>query len=108
MLIRIIAHYYNVVITNIFILMFGFFINPVTAQNKSKDSILLQIQILRNKEPQNLKNQVYIDLLNELSKHYRYRNADSIKLLSDEAFLLSTKIKYQKGKALALLRRGDY
>ena len=106
--IRIIAHYYNVVITNIFILMFGFFINPVTAQNKSKDSILLQIQILRNKEPQNLQNQVYIDLLNELSKHYRYRNADSIKLLSDEAFLLSTKIKYQKGKALALLRRGDY
>ena len=109
MYIRIIAQYNNAVFTNIIIfLMFGFLINPLTAQKEAKDSLELQIQILRNKEPQNLQNKIYVDLLNELAKHYRFRHADSIKLLSDEALFLSTKIDYRKGKALALLRNGDY
>ena len=83
MYIRIIAQDTNAVFTNIIVfLMFGFLINPLTAQKEAKDSLELQIQILRNKEPQNLQNKIYVDLLNELAKHYRFRHADSIKLLS--------------------------
>jgi signal transduction histidine kinase len=109
MYIRIIAQDTNAVFTNIIVfLMFGFLINPLTAQKEAKDSLELQIQILRNREPQNLQNKIYVDLLNELAKHYRFRHADSIKLLSDEALFLSTKIGYKKGKALALVRIGDY
>ncbi len=80
----------------------------LNAQSPSKDSLLVQIKTLRSKGVHATQSKAYVDFLNQLALKYRYRNADSIKVLSDEAFLLSSKMSYPEGKAFALLRRGDY
>lgn len=80
----------------------------LNAQTKAKDSLLFQIKNLRDQGGQSIQSEAYVDLLNALAHKYRYRHADSIKLFSDEAFLISSKINYPKGQAFALLRRGDY
>lgn len=78
------------------------------AQGETKENLLLEINAIRNNTSKSKQSENYVDLLNELAKKYRYRWADSIKILSDEAFLISSKINYQRGKAYALLRKGDY
>ena len=80
----------------------------LNAQQFSKDSLLLQINAIRDKGGEGTQNIAYVDLLNELATKYRFRNADSLKILADEALELSTKISYDQGKAYAILRRGDY
>ena len=77
------------------------FIHMLSGQNESKDSMALQIKTLRNLGTQSTHSELYVDLLNELSKNYRFRHSDSLKLLSDEAFSISTKINYDIGKAYA-------
>lgn len=97
------------IIPNIFTFTILFFsISIGSAQINSKDSLLFQIKKIRENTSENTQTKAYVDLLNELAKKFRYRNADSIKLLSDEAFLIASKINYPIGKAFALLRRGDY
>jgi len=78
------------------------------AQKTSKDTLLIEIYNQRNLGLQNIQTEAYVDLINELAKHYRYRNADSLRILSAEAYKISTNIKYQKGKVYALLRKGDF
>lgn len=78
------------------------------AQNSSKADVLLQIKNLRQTGPQTTESQTYVDLLCQLAKKYRYRHADSIKLLSEEALAIASKINYPRGKAYAILRKGDY
>ncbi len=80
----------------------------LNAQDSSKDSLIQQIQTIRNKGEQEIKSNTYVDLLTELAVKYRYRNADSILLLADEALKLSNKINYTDGKAFSLLRKADY
>lgn len=93
-------------IFTLIILFFG--ISITSAQKNSKDSLLFQIKKIRKNTPENFQTKAYVDLLNELAKKFRYRNADSIKLLSDEALSISSKINYEIGEAYALVRRGDY
>lgn len=78
------------------------------AQKKNKDSLKVQIKEIRSHGELGRGKTDYIDLLNTLAKEYRFQNTDSLKLLSDEALSYSLKINYTKGKAFALLRRGDY
>ncbi len=78
------------------------------AQETSKDSLIQQINTIRNQGSQSLQSNTYVDLLTELAKNYRYRNADSIILLVDEALSISSKTNYVHGRALALLRKADY
>lgn len=98
----------SIQVRNICIILFLISSCGLKAQLSKKNSLISQIKHLRNQNPNNLQNTAYVDLLNELSNLYRYRKADSIKMLSDEALVISSNINYRKGKALALLRRGDY
>ncbi|MFK7811069.1 MAG: hypothetical protein AB8B59_01160 [Maribacter sp.] len=82
--------------------------SKVNAQNKIKDSLIDQIQRYRSEGEQSVQSKNFVDLLNKLAKNYRFRHADSIKMLSDEAYLIASKINYPKGKAFALLGKGDF
>ena len=49
-----------------------------------------------------------IDLLNELSKSYRYRNPDSLRYFGQKALDLSHSNNYEKGIITGTIRMGDY
>ncbi len=50
----------------------------------------------------------YVDLLNNISGKYRFRNPDSVLLYANKALDISTNINYKKGTLIALSRLGDY
>ena len=74
----------------------------------SKDSLLLEIRALRKQGAAATQNAHYVDLLNALAKKYRYRHADSMNLLSEEAIRIADDINYPVGNMFAQLRKGDY
>ena len=73
----------------------------------SSQSYSEQIQILEQKLEQiEVKNPEYIDILNDLAYANRRSNPSSIDSLSDIALLLSEKINYKKGLAIAHKNKG--
>lgn len=77
----------------------------LNAQRQSSDSLLLQIETLRNKGVQS---KAYVDGLNELAARYIFRTTDSVKLFAEESLKISENINYESGYALATLRMGDF
>lgn len=49
-----------------------------------------------------------VDALTALAHVYRFRKADSLRINAESALHLATQLGYDKGRAMALLRMGDY
>ncbi len=92
---------------SLFILLL-FSSSAALANQETKDSLIIQIKLLRKEGTTGTLTTTYVDLLNELAKKYRYRLPDSMKVLSEEAGIIADKINYPIGKTFALLRKGDY
>lgn len=78
-------------------------LSPTFAQNYIKiDSLKNSLQTHQNQDT------TKVNLLNEIAAEYTYSLNDSVFQYADEAFLLSEKNKYDKGKANALYNYGFY
>ncbi len=77
-------------------------------QSSEQQEVLSKIDKLRAGAGLNVKDTVYIDLLNELAKTQRYYNTDSLLLVSEQALKHSRKASYKSGESVALLNLGDY
>ncbi|MGB7393633.1 MAG: tetratricopeptide repeat-containing sensor histidine kinase [Pricia sp.] len=78
------------------------------AQQKVKDSLMVQIK-KRGASPKiSPKDTVYIDLLNALGSELRFYKSDSLLNLSHQALKFSRSIDYKTGENMALIGLGDY
>ncbi len=102
------SHKNAVFANSIAIILFVFFTCSLKAQNKSNDSLLLQVETLRSKGGKSIQSKAYVDALIELAARYRFRTTDSIKLFAEESLKVSKNINYEAGYALATLRMGDF
>lgn len=90
---------------SIVLLVLLFSVTVALTQQKHKDTILKNIQ---EYEIRHNFNEAYIDDLVALARLYRFRRPDSLKMLAIKALEKSDSLKYQKGRALSILRLGDY
>ncbi len=77
----------------------------ILAQQRPKDSLY---QKIREYETRHSYTKEYVDDLVALARLYRFRKPDSLKLLATKALEKSNSLKYEKGRALSILRLGDY
>ena len=88
-------------------LLVSLFPNPLSAQSLEKDSLRKRYtDLIKHRLVLDLEDEV--DLLNELSRAYRFRNPDSLKYYADIALSLSRENNYEKGVVLAMVRQGDF
>ncbi len=73
-----------------------------------KDSLLKELHSLKYKTPTQKESIEYVNLLNELSALYRFRDPDSLNIISKIALDISKKIDYEKGMVVSKIRQGDY
>ena len=73
-----------------------------------KDSLLKELHSLKYKTPTQKESIEYVNLLNELSALYRFRDPDSLNIISKIALDISEKIGYEKGMVVSKIRQGDY
>ncbi|WP_405382247.1 ATP-binding protein [Maribacter sp. LLG6340-A2] len=76
--------------------------------SQSTQKILTQIEELKAEKGFNPESPAYIDVLMDLAKAYKYKNVDSMFLLSNQGLKLSKKGNYKKGEGFAYLNLGDY
>lgn len=102
-------HSYLIFIIRI-VLISSLFLSHIelSAQNSNKDSLLSKFKVFKNLPKQEKNTKENINLLNELSAYYRFRNPDSLNMLSKYAFELSKELKYGEGVIIATIRQGDY
>lgn len=91
-----------------FIILFTGAVLLCNAQGSTRDSIVRQMDYLKNQNDFSPKDTVYIDLVNKLGSELRFFNVDSLLLLSKEALQLSKAAQYTRGESMALFRIGDY
>ncbi len=80
----------------------------VHGQSSEEQDVRSKIDKLRAGAGINVKDTVYIDLLNKLAKSQRYYNTDSLLLVSEQALKHSRNASYKSGESYALLNLGDY
>ena len=90
------------------VVLFLALVHPVAAQQNSKKDLEKKIRQLKARNDFNVKDTVYIDLLNELGSELRFYKTDSLLLLSKEAIALSKEIDYEKGQCEAMIGFGNY
>ncbi|NJB70154.1 signal transduction histidine kinase/tetratricopeptide (TPR) repeat protein [Saonia flava] len=90
------------------ITIFIFFIGQTYAQQKIKDSIEKEIEVVQAKKNFSVKDTTYIKLLNNLGKQLRFIKTDSLFLLSQQAFKYSKSAGYKKGEAHSLILMSRY
>lgn len=82
--------------------------NAVTAQQSVQDSLKNEISSLVSEAGFNPQDSLYIHLLNELGSTLRFYKADSLLLLTKEAYIHSKKADHKHGEIRALLGFGNY
>lgn len=90
------------------VLSWIFFISgSAFSQLGEKDSLLARYQAVEKKELL-ISTTAKVDLLNELSRRYRFSYPDSLKFFADRALALSKENNYEKGVIESIVRQGDY
>ncbi|MDT7830127.1 tetratricopeptide repeat-containing sensor histidine kinase [Pricia sp. S334] len=84
------------------------FVNQIQAQVSIKDSLTERLQAFDQPSAIQMKDTVYIDLINALGRKLRFYQSDSLLQLSQQALQLSKKANYAVGEGRALLGLGDY
>lgn len=92
----------------VFVLFIFLHVQPLSAQNRLRDSLKTRISQVKNGQNFSTKDTVYINLLNALGNELRFYKADSLFLLSQEAFIYSKNVSYIDGQCKALLGFGNY
>ncbi|MEM8999597.1 MAG: ATP-binding protein [Bacteroidota bacterium] len=82
--------------------------HPIVAQKNVRDSILKEIQVLRDTDDFTQKDTLYIKLINDLANKYRYIKSDSLYQLAQLALKLSKEIACKFGESHALMGLGTY
>jgi len=82
--------------------------NVTYAQQKTTDSLKMELENFRTSGDFHSQDTTYINLLNTLGKELRFYQPDSLLSLSKEALLNSDQIDYLKGKMEALMGIGGY
>ena len=72
------------------------------------DSLRSKVEFIENSKDYDASDENYIDLLNKLGQTYQYKNIDSLRYFSEKAYTLSDKLKYPKGKGIALATLSQY
>lgn len=82
--------------------------SPILGQENFRDSLRAKLISIEKGIPEFQSSTKYIDLLNELSKKYRFVKEDSVYDLAAKALRLSKQIAYPLGKCEALANIGRY
>ena len=83
-------------------------IDTVTAQNSNRDTILSEIEQIKNSTNFSTKDTLYIDNLLALANEYRFLNLDSLMILSKKSLDLSKKAGYINGEISSYHTFGGY
>lgn len=83
-------------------------INTVIAQNSNRDTILSEIEQIKNSTNFSTKDTLYIDNLLALANEYRFLNLDSLMILSKKSLDLSKKAGYINGEISSYHTFGGY
>ena len=92
----------------VFLLGLFFCVNFSSAQQHTRDSLLLLLQKTEFSKSFTKKDSVHVNLLNQLGQNIRFYKADSLLRVAEQALHHSNTIDYKKGQVKALGNIGDY